>query len=303
MLGMIESFIPLFNSYGIDVTAPQISQTMSEDELKLLLPEHDAWIIGDDPATRAVFAAGKSGKLKAAVKWGIGVDNVDFQACKDFGIPISNTPNMFGSEVADVAVGYVIALARETFLIDREVREGKWIKPRGISLSGKTVALIGLGDIGANTAKRLIASGMNIIAYDPVATTPADLAQIQRLNWPNNIENADFIVITCALTESSYHMIDAKILEKAKNGVRIVNVSRGPIIDESELESALQSGKVYSAALDVFEQEPLSIDSYLRKHSRCILGSHNASNTTDAVIRTSTIAIYKLIEYLSISKA
>jgi D-3-phosphoglycerate dehydrogenase len=99
-------------------------QTLSVEELKELVPQHDGWIIGDDPATREVFMAGKAGKLKAAVKWGIGVDNVDFDACKDLGIPIVNTPNMFGGEVADIAVGYVIALARETFQIDDGIRQG-----------------------------------------------------------------------------------------------------------------------------------------------------------------------------------
>ncbi len=122
MLGMIESFRYLFAERGIELSAPNVVQTMSVDELKEIVPQHDGWIIGDDPATREVFEAGKAGNLKAAVKWGIGVDNVDFDACKDLDIPIINTPDMFGREVADVAMGYVIALARETFEIDRAVR-------------------------------------------------------------------------------------------------------------------------------------------------------------------------------------
>ncbi len=152
MLGMIDSFRPIFAQHGVEVTAPKVVQTLSVAELKELVPRHDGWIIGDDPATREVFAAGKQGNLKAAVKWGIGVDNVDFQACKELDIPIINTPNMFGGEVADIAMGYVIALARETFEIDRSVREFGWPKPRGISLSEKTAALIGYGDIGKNAA-------------------------------------------------------------------------------------------------------------------------------------------------------
>lgn len=137
MLRMIDEFRPLFLAKGIELTTPNVVQTLSVDELKQLVPQHDGWIIGDDPATRDVFTAGKAGNLKAAVKWGIGVDNVDFAACKELDIPIINTPNMFGGEVADIAVGYVIGLARETFLIDRGVRKGEWLKPAGISLSGK----------------------------------------------------------------------------------------------------------------------------------------------------------------------
>ena len=300
MLGMIDSFRHIFEEKGIEVSAPNVVQTLSVEELKEIVPQHDGWIIGDDPATREVFEAGKTGNLKAAVKWGIGVDNVDFDACKDLNIPIINTPDMFGREVADIAMGYVIALARETFEVDRAVRDGEWIKPRGISLSGKKVALIGFGDIGQSTAKRLLVLDMNVIVYDPFADNSSNLPEVEREVWPNRVEEVDFIVITCSLTKSSYHMVNADIFKQAKDGVRVVNVGRGPIIDEASLEDALKSGKVYSAALDVFEVEPLPMDSYLRTHTHCVFGSHNASNTADAVERTSHIAIDKLFHFLNI---
>jgi len=300
MLGMIDSFRHIFEEKGIELSAPNVVQTLSVEELKEIVPQHDGWIIGDDPATREVFEAGKAGNLKAAVKWGIGVDNVDFDACKDLNIPIINTPDMFGREVADIAMGYVIALARETFEIDRAVRDGKWIKPRGISLSGKKVALIGFGDIGQSTAKRLLALDMDVIAYDPFADNNPNMPEVEREIWPTRVEEADFIVVTCSLTKSSYHMVNADVFKQAKDGVRVVNVGRGPIIDETSLEDALKSGKVYSAALDVFEVEPLPMDSYLRTHPHCIFGSHNASNTADAVERTSHIAIDKLFNFLNV---
>lgn len=301
MLGMIDSFSAIFDKRGVAVTAPKVVQTLSIEELIQLLPQHDGWIIGDDPATREVFTAGKAGQLKAAVKWGIGVDNVDFTACKDLGIPITNTPNMFGAEVADIAMGYVIALARETFQIDDGIRQGHWPKPRGISLAGKTVALVGFGDIGKSTARRLLAADMEVIAYDPAAPASPELSAVQRATWPNRVEEADFILATCSLTPSSRHMINADVFAKAKPGVRVINVGRGPVIDEPALEAALKSGKIYSAALDVFEVEPLPMDAYLRIHPRCIFGSHNASNTADAVTRTSEIAIAKLMGFLGVA--
>ena len=138
MLRMMDRLGDRFDRLGLRATTPDVVQTLSVEELVELVPRHDGWIIGDDPATRRVFEAGKAGRLRAAVKWGIGVDNVDLQACADLGLPISNTPNMFGGEVADVAMGYVIALARHTFEIDRGVRQGGWPKPAGISLAGKT---------------------------------------------------------------------------------------------------------------------------------------------------------------------
>ena len=299
MLGMIDSFKSIFNEADISITTPKVVQTLSEKELIQLVPKHDGWIIGDDPATREVFEAGKSGKLKAAVKWGIGVDNVDFEACNEFNIPITNTPNMFGMEVADIALGYVIALARETFSVDRAIRNKEWIKPRGISLSNKKVALIGFGDIGRATAIRLLASNMKIITYDPYAVESDSVIDVEKEVWPNRIEEADFIIVTSALTKSSYHMLNKEIFDKVKDGVRVINVGRGPIIDENALEQALKTGKVYSAALDVFENEPLPLDSYLREHPRCIFGSHNSSNTADAVERTSIIAINKLLNFMT----
>ena len=124
MLGQVELFKPIFEAHGLELICPDFVQTLSEEELCTLLPEMDGWIIGDDPATFKVLEAGKQGQLKAVVKWGVGVDNVDFDACKQLGLPVSNTPGMFGEEVADVALSYIIGLARQTFLIDRGVRVG-----------------------------------------------------------------------------------------------------------------------------------------------------------------------------------
>jgi D-3-phosphoglycerate dehydrogenase len=298
MLGMLDSFQASARQLGIDLVPAEVTQNLNEAELVALLPQFDGWIIGDDPATQQVFEAGKRGSLKAAVKWGIGVDNVDFSACKALGIPIANTPGMFGGEVADVAVGYVIALARHIVEIDRGVREGAWPKPRGISLSGRTAALLGYGDIGRSTARRLLAADMAIVAYDPfVDPNNIDLG-VSLASWPERLVEADILVVNCALTPSSYHMLDAEAFAAMKPGVRLVNVSRGPVIDEQALIAALSSGQVHSAALDVFEQEPLPLDSPLRNHPACIFGSHNASNTADGVERTSQKAIQLLAGFL-----
>lgn len=301
MLGMMAEFKSLFEAKNIQVDCPSVTQTLSEAELKALVPQYDGWIIGDDPATRAVFQAGKQGNLKAAVKWGVGVDNVDFTAAQDLGIPVTNTPRMFGAEVADIAMGYVIALARQTFLIDRNVRAGKWPKPAGISLAGKTVALIGFGDIGRHTAKRLLAADMHVIAYDPYFQPVPELASVQSATWPERLPEADFIVLTCALTPENRHLLNANTLESTKPGVRIINVARGPLIDEVALEKALASGHVHSVALDVFETEPLPDTSPLRQYELCIFGSHNGSNTVDAVRRASFKAIDLLFDFLGVT--
>jgi D-3-phosphoglycerate dehydrogenase len=302
MLRAIEEFRPVFAAKGIELVTPNVTQILPEAELIELVPQFDGWIIGDDPATSRVFEAGRAGRLKAAVKWGVGVDNVDFAACKRLGIPISNTPGMFGREVADMALGYVIALARHTFEIDHGVKTGLWPKPAGISLAGRTVALVGFGDIGRNTARRLLASEMKVIAYDPFFKPAAGLEAVEPAAWPQRVEEADFLVLTCALTKENQHMVNVAALARAKPGLRVVNVARGPLIDESALVAALGSGHVHSAALDVFEEEPLPANSRLRQlGSRCIFGSHNGSNTIDAVRRTSNQAVKLLFGFLNLN--
>lgn len=298
MLGLIDEFIPVAREQGFELVPAKVTQTLSQDELVALLPQYDGWIIGDDPATRRVFEAGKAGRLKAAVKWGIGVDNVDFVACKDLGIPIINTPQMFGAEVADVALAYVIGLARQLFAIDRGVREGGWPKPAGLSLAGKNVALVGFGDIGQALAKRLRACDMEVVAYDPGVDGDGGLSGVQRAVWPERVDEADVLVFTCSLNERNRHMLNADVLARCREGALVINVARGPLIDEPALISALQSGRVRAAALDVFETEPLPADSPLRAMPQCIFGSHNGSNTRDAVSRASHEAMRRLFGFL-----
>lgn len=298
MLRQIDQFRSVFSGLGIEITTPDVVQTLTIEELLEIVPQHDGWIIGDDPATAEVFEAGKSGNLKAAVKWGIGVDNVDFAACERLAIPITNTPGMFGAEVADLAMCYILGLARDAFFIDREVRQGGWPKPAGISLAGRTLGIVGLGDIGRNIAKRAYAHDLNIIGWDPYAKSLPDHIKLYS-QWPAGVDSCDFIVFACALNVENQHLFNESTLSHVKPGLRLVNVSRGPLIKESALLEGLSKGLVAAAALDVFEVEPLAQDNELLDHPKCILGSHNGSNTVDAVIRASNEAIKLLSGMLS----
>jgi phosphoglycerate dehydrogenase-like enzyme len=298
MLGLIEEFADNFSRKGLECVPATMSQVKTEEELIESVPLYDGWIIGDDPATRRVIEAGVAGKLKAAVKWGVGVDNVDFAAFRDHGIPVENTPGVFGSEVADVALTYLLGLARQTYWVDRQIRiEGAWPKPSGVSMAGKTIAIIGFGDIGRETARRVLACGSRVIAYDPAFRSTAEF-DVENATWPARLEEADFMVFTCPLNAATRGMFNHDLLGVLKPGVRVVNVSRGPVISEAALIEALQSGIVHSAALDVFEVEPLPAVSRLRHFENCVFGSHNGSNTVDAVRRVSRLAIEKIANFL-----
>lgn len=299
MIGIKEKLTDALAAQALEPVFANVVQTLSEAELIELVPQFDGWIIGDDPATRQVFAAGKQGALKAAVKWGVGIDNVDFDACQELGIPISHTPGMFGQEVADIAIGYLIGIARHTFRIDREVRAGGWPKYRGVSLAGKKVALVGCGDIGFQVLRRLDVMSCETIVYDPfVDDSKLNGLNCSRAAWPNNIGDCDFVIFTCALTPDNKGMFSADVMQQCKLGVRVVNVSRGGLIDQKALVAALEGNHVGAVALDVFENEPMD-DQRLVSREDCIFGSHNASNTEDAVMRTSLLAIDKLVQGLS----
>jgi D-3-phosphoglycerate dehydrogenase len=299
MIGMKAEFTEIFLKLGIELVVPEFTQVMSEDELCRILPSFDGWIIGDDPASEKVLTAGKNGRLRAVVKWGVGTDNVDFTACDKLGIPVSNTPGMFGREVADIAIGYIIGLARQTFLIDRSIRRGEWPKIPGSSLAGKRVAVVGYGDIGRNIVKRTISLDMEPVVFDPFADADAvQMAGSKVSTWPESIEEFDFIVFCCALTAKNRHMLDSSVLNRCKQGVFIVNVARGPLIDQAALIESLSNQTVQACALDVFEDEPLGVDSPLLRYDRCIFGSHNASNTKEAVRATSFKASKFLLDAL-----
>ncbi|MEM6472397.1 MAG: phosphoglycerate dehydrogenase [Planctomycetota bacterium] len=295
----IHRYGELFEKHNFQVDAPDIVQTMSEQELIEVLPAYDGWVIGDDPATANVFRHGVEGRLRGAVKWGVGVDNVDFHGAEAAGLQVTNTPGMFGREVADVAYSYLVGLARGLFEIDAGVKDNRWPKPVGISLCDKTCALVGMGDIGFEIAKRLLVCDMKVNVYDPAKPDLSSLAgTIRHLDWPEAIDESDFVVLCCSLNENTRNLIGGEFFRQCKNGLRLVNVSRGPLVDEMALADAIESGVVHSAALEVFDTEPLPADSPLRRFPQLIFGSHNGSNTQEAVDRTSHTAVEKLANQL-----
>ncbi len=283
----------LAKAHGLDVTCAEVVQTLSEDALCNLLPEFDAWIAGDDPGTERVLRTAHAGRLRTLVKWGVGVDNIDRSAAEALGIAFAHTPGMFNHEVADLAYGYLINLVRHIRQIDQGVRAGQWPKPQGTSLFGKTAGVVGVGNIGREVARRLRVSGVRVIGYDPYAE-PHEAYELA--SWPQRLEECDFLLLCCALTPDNRHLINEQTLRSSKPGVYLVNVSRGPLIDEQALVTALRDGRVAGAALDVFEQEPPAIDHPLLAFEQCIVGSHNASNTREAVRATNARAMQLVVD-------
>lgn len=295
----IEEHRAQLEGNGIEIVLPPVVQQLSEGELMALLPGADGIIAGDDLLTARVLA--HADHLRVISKWGVGVDNVDLRAAAEMGIRVVNTPGMFGDEVADVVIGYLILLARQLHRVDALVKSGEWPKIEGVSLAGRTMGIVGLGAIGRAVATRAVAMGMHVFGTDiDEANAAAGVALGVRLaGLEELLSQVDVLSLNCPLTEDNRHMINAGTLGTMRRGAWIINTARGPLIDEAALVDALASGQVGAAALDVFEVEPLPADSRLRGFDSVILGSHNSSNTAEAVRRTSLRAIQNLVDGLA----
>lgn len=289
-----------FAAEGLEVVAPEVVQQLTEAELCDIIADFDGVIAGDDPFTAKVLETGRKGRLRALAKWGIGVDAIDLEAAKQLGILTSNTPDVFSDEVADVALGYLLLLARQLHRIDAAVRQGEWLKIQGTSLRGKVAGVIGVGSIGKAIARRLHVLGMELLGYDirPVDPEFCQQTNLQQVELEQLFRQSDCILLACNLTPQNHHLINAKAFSLMKTGVWLVNVARGPLVEEVALLEALNTGKVTAAALDVFEAEPLNQTHPLTQFERVVLGSHNSSNTREAVLRVNQLAIDNLVRDL-----
>lgn len=294
----IDRYRHIFDENDIELEMPELVQQLSEPQLLEIIDRFHGVIAGDDEFTASVLA--KASRLKVISRWGVGVDAIDLAAASEHGITVVNTPAVFSDEVADVVIGYIILLARQLHRLDRDVRSGQWPKIQGLSLRGKTLGVIGVGNIGSAVARRAVACGMNVVGYDvtPIPSQVRDDTGLNQVSFDQLIQTSDFITLNCNLTPENRHMLSHREFGLMKPGIYIINASRGPLIDEAALVQALQDGTVLGAALDVFEDEPLTSDNPLRQFDNCIFGTHNSSNTREAVMRVNDLAIQNLLSGL-----
>lgn len=293
----LPKHIDRIEALGYRVHAPALNgrQHFLASELATYGTDLVGIIAGDDQLNQDFFDS--ASQLRALVRWGIGIDSVDQNAAAEKGITVRNTPGVFGNEVADQAFAYILNLARGQILVDRDVRAGLWPKFEGTTLSGSTIGIIGFGSIGREIATRATAFGMKSVVFDPLLTICPP--GIELVNLEQLLSNSRFVVLACPLTAATYHLLDSTTLAKMSADAFLINVARGPIVDESALFDALQSGRIAGAALDVYESEPLHPNSPLRSLNNVVLGAHNASNTREGVIRASAAAVDALLEELA----
>jgi D-3-phosphoglycerate dehydrogenase len=294
MQNCYEEFRPDFEARALDVVLPAVVQQPSEDELIALIGDFDGMIAGDDPLTARVLEHAR--RMRIISKWGVGTNGIDQEAARLAGIRVTNTPAVFGDEVADVALGYVVMLVRQLHRMHESVKAGGWLKHEGRSLAGNTLGIAGLGSIGQAVARRAIGFGLEVVAHDVTDAARRAAARLGTVLVGRDelFHRSDVLVLCCPLTPQTRRLVDARSLARMPPGAYLVNVARGPLVDEPALVAALRSGHLAAAALDVFEEEPLPASSPLRAFDQCVFGSHNGSNTSEAVLRASALAVENL---------
>ncbi|KAG7597400.1 D-isomer specific 2-hydroxyacid dehydrogenase catalytic domain [Arabidopsis suecica] len=276
-----EAGVNLLREFG-DVDC---SYDLSPEDLKKKVAESDALIVrSGTKVTREVFEAAK-GRLKVVGRAGVGIDNVDLQAATEHGCLVVNAPTANTVAAAEHGIALLASMARNVAQADASIKAGKWERSKyvGVSLVGKTLAVMGFGKVGTEVARRAKGLGMNVISHDPYA--PADRARalgVDLVSFDQAISTADFVSLHMPLTPATKKVFNDETFSKMKKGVRLINVARGGVIDEDALVRALDAGIVAQAALDVFCEEPPSKDSKLIQHENVTVTPHLGASTKEA---------------------
>jgi len=287
----------IFRDRGIDVDE---KPGLSPDELAAIIGNYDGVAVRSSTKINAAAMDAGLPRLKVIGRAGIGVDTIDVPTASARGIVVMNTP--FGNSIttAEHAIAMLFALAREIPEADRSTQGGKWEKNRfmGVELAGKTLGLIGCGNIGSIVADRAHGLKMKVVAYDPfLSPERAVELGVEKAELDELLARADFITLHTPLTDQTRGILSREALAKTKPGVRIVNCARGGLIDEAALKEALDSGHVAGAALDVFAEEPAK-DNPLFGTRGLICTPHLGASTTEAQVNVAIQIAEQMSDYL-----
>jgi D-3-phosphoglycerate dehydrogenase len=258
----------------------------NEDELITKTRDADALVVVYSAITRAVMSALEG--LKTVVRTGVGYDVIDVPAATDLGVVVVNIPDLWIREVANHALGLLLAWNRKVVTLDRQVHAGTWgvgpMGPHTGSLHGETVGIVGLGNIGSAFARRVAAFETTVIACDPYVDDHRfkDLG-VERVSLDALAERADYVSVHTLLNAETRHLIGEAFFRRMKPTAILINTSRGPVVDEQALGRALQEKRLAGAALDVWEKEPITTDNPLLKMDNVIATPHAAYFSSAAV--------------------
>ncbi len=255
---------------------------ISLEEAGSALARAEGLIIGTEMITRSTFAAATG--LRAVVKYGVGIDNIDTGAARERGVQVLNLPGINSVTVAEMTLALILAVARRITEGDRSVRTGKWERLLGINVTGKTLGIVGTGAVGCSLAKMVSGLKMTVLGSDPIKNPDFLAAGGRYVDLDCLLTSADFLSLHLPLNDKTFHFIDAKTLARMKDGAVLINASRGKLVDESALAEALASGKLGGASLDVFEKEP-PVQSQIMDLENAVFTPHIAAYTRETLRR------------------
>lgn len=296
MLPIIERFRALLEGYGLQLEIASVHERLEEADLLRYAGQFDGTLCGDDRYSAQVLQA-CAPRLKVISKWGTGVDSIDRAAADRLGIQVFRTPGAFTEAVADSALGYMLAFARQQPWMDQAMKSGVWAKVPGRSLSECTLGVIGVGTIGKAVVQRSKAFGLRLLGTDIVEIDPkfVEAHQVSMTSLEELLSASDFVSLHCDLNPTSYHLINQNTLALMKPSAVLINTARGPVINEADLVEALLNRRLAGAALDVYEQEPLPPESQLRRLEQVLLAPHNANSSPTAWERVHANTIRNLL--------
>jgi len=288
----------LLASQGYSITWNPVGRPLKEAELLALIPGMDALITGTDEVTDKVIAAGLP-TLKVIGKYGVGYDNINVATAKQHGVQVTFTPGVLTKSVAELAMGLIMSTARNIAAMDQLVRQGKWERITGTELSGKTIGIVGTGNIGKEVAKRAAAFEMNIIAFDvwPNLDFAAQYG-IKYVALDELLKSADVISLHTPSTPETVGMINRDSLQSMKKTAVLINTARGDLIVEDDLINALQEGIIAGAGLDTFATEPLRDERFFNLKN-VVLTPHAGSNTRETVAKMSVMVATDVVAVLA----
>ncbi len=293
---MSSQAVAIFEERGIDVTQ---SAKLSESELLDIIGEFDGLAIRSSTKVTAELLE-RAKKLKVVGRAGIGVDNVDVNACTRRGVIVMNTPLGNAITTAEHAMAMMLALARHIPQANVSTHAGKWEKSRfmGIELTGKTLGLIGAGNIGSIVASKAIGYGLHVQAYDPFLTEDRAAALgIKKVDLDTLLEKSDIVSLHVPKTPETENIISASAINKMKPGSMLINCARGGLVDEAALRVALESGHIRGAALDVFAEEPAR-ENPLFDLDNVICTPHLGASTVEAQEKVAIQIAAQISDYL-----